>query len=41
VIAGARLGYGITRVYVFFYLARKGGRETNKIIRESGQVAMV
>jgi len=29
VIVGALLGYGITRVYIFFYLSRKGGRETN------------
>jgi undecaprenyl-diphosphatase len=29
VIIGALLGYGITKVYIFFYLSRKGGGETN------------
>jgi len=29
VIAGALLGYGITRVYIFFYFSRKDGRGTN------------
>src|SRR5512139_3714952 len=29
VIVGAFLGYGITRAYIFFYLSRRGGRETN------------
>jgi undecaprenyl-diphosphatase len=29
VMAGALLGYEITRAYIFFYLSRKGGGETN------------
>jgi undecaprenyl-diphosphatase len=29
VIVGALLGYGITRAYIFLYLSRRGGRETN------------
>jgi undecaprenyl-diphosphatase len=29
VISGALLGYGITRVYIFFYFSRKDGRGTN------------
>jgi undecaprenyl-diphosphatase len=29
VMVGALLGYGITRAYIFFYLSRKGGGETN------------
>jgi undecaprenyl-diphosphatase len=29
VIAGALLGYGITRVYIFFYFSRKDGKGTN------------
>jgi len=28
VIAGALLGYGITKAYIFFYLLRRGDRET-------------
>jgi undecaprenyl-diphosphatase len=30
-IAGAMLGYGITRVYVYFYLSRRDNLEFNNI----------